>query len=295
MSRGINTMFQNKMEDLESTNTLMTEQVVSSTPLTLCTLVFRLKSDQRLTMQDLCKCASAIITLEFVCAIALRFMRGDAYWLPVLAMLPTCLLYIVMYLNLLTGPWGSENSRFWCDVKIMYVRGYNTIRTVTRMFSISLLFIFMNHLLGHFQTCMTLLLVLIIVVIEWQSGLAENANQYDIKAFDKFMDGNRLCVESLHFFQLQKRSEASHWMSFVIACVVKVYTVTCIFITAPNSGPIPLFQIPIIIMITLYSILLPTMLDFMYLKSMATFCQIEMVRTVIDIIFPFLVVVFSLV
>ena len=283
------------MEDPESKNTLMTEEAVSSVPLTLCNLKFRIKSDQRLTMQDLCKCASAILILQLVCGIAIRFMRVNAYWLPVLAMLPTCLLYVVMYLNLSTGPWGSENSRFWCDVKIMYVRGYNTIRTVTRMFSISLLFIFMNHLLGHSQTLATLLLVLIMVVIEWQSGLAENANQYDIKAFDKFMDGDRLCLESLHFFQLQKKTEASHWMSFVIAFVVKLYTVTSIMITANTSAPGPVFQIPIIIMITLYSILMPTLLDFIYLKSMATFCQVEMVRTVSDVVFPFLVVIFSLV
>lgn len=283
------------MEDPESKNTLMAEEAVSSTPLTLCNLIFRIKSDQRLTMHDLCKCASAILILQLVCFIAIRFMRTNAYWLPVIAILPTCLLYVIMYLNLLTGPWGSENSRFWCDVKIMYVRGYNTIRTVSRMFSISLLFIFMNHLLGHSQTLVTLLLVLIMIVIEWQSGLAENANQYDIKAFDKFMHGDQLCLESLHFFQLQKKSEASHWMAFVIAFVVKLYTVTCIFITASNTTSDPVFQIPIIIVITLYSILLPTLLDFIYLKSMATFCQVEIVRTVSDIVFPFLVVIFSLV
>lgn len=285
------------MEDPESKNTLMNEEVVSSMPLTLCNLICRIKSDQRLTMQELCKWASAILILEFVCAIAIRFMRTTAYWLPVIAMLPTCLLYVVMYLNLLTGPWGSENSRFWCDVKIMYVRGYNTIRTVTRMFSISLLFMFLNHLLGHSQTLATLLLILIIVVIEWQSGLAENANQYDIKALDKFMDDDRLCLESLHYFQLQKKFEASHWMSFVIAFVAKLYTVTCVFITSVGepSVPGPVFQIPIIIMITLYSILMPTLLDFIYFKSMATFCQVEIMRTVSDVVFPFLVVMFSLV
>lgn len=283
------------MEDLESKNTLMTEEAISSTPLSICNLIFRLKSDQRLTMHDLCKCASAILSLQIICLVAIRFMRTNAYWLPVIAILPTCLLYVIMYLNLLTGPWGSENSRFWCDVKIMYVRGYNTIRTVTRMFSISLFFIFMNHLLGHTQTLVTLLLILIMVVIEWQSGLAENVNQYDIKAFDKFMDGDKLCLESLHFFQLQKKSENAHWMSFIIAFVVKLYTVTCIFITANNTIPGPVFQIPIVITITLYSILLPTLLDFIYLKSMATFCQVEVMRTVFDTVFPFLVVIFSLV
>ena len=35
--------------------------------------------------------------------------------------------------------------------------------------------------------------------------------------------------------------------------------------------------------------------NFIYLKTMATFCQVEMVRTVADTIFPFLVVLFSLV
>ena len=86
-------------------------------------------------------------------------------------------------------------------------------------------------------------------------------------------------------------------MSFVIAFVAKLYTVTCVFITSVGepSVPGPVFQIPIIIMITLYSILMPTLLDFIYFKSMATFCQVEIIRTVSDVVFPFLVVMFSLV
>ena len=282
------------MEDPESKNTLMTEEVMNSAPLTLCNILVRIKSDQRLTMQDFCKCTGAMLMLQMVCATGVRFMRPNAYWLPVFALLPTCLLYVVMYLNLMTGPWGSESSRFWCDVKIMYVRGYNTIRTITRMCSISLLFIFMNQLLGHTQTLVTSILILIIMVIEWQSGLAENVNQYDIKAFDKFMEDGRLCLETLHFFQLQKKTETLHWMSFAIASFVKVYTVTSIFMTA-DGGTGPVFQIPMVVLITMYSILLPTLLDFAYLKAMSTFCQLEVIRAVADVVFPCLVVVFSLV
>ena len=283
------------MDDLESKNTLMTEEIEPSAPLSLCNLVFRLKPDKKLNMQDVTKCAGAITLIELVIAIAVRYMRPNAFWLPVLALLPICMLYNIMFLNVTTGPWGSENSRFWCDVKIMYVRGYNTIRTITRMFSTSILFVFMNHLLGHTQILVTLLLILIIVVIEWQSGLAENAHQYDIKVFDRFMDGNCLCLESLHFYQLQKKSQTSHWMSFAIACFVKIYTVTCIFITASGHQESPFFQVPIIINITVYSIILPALLDFAYLKSAATFCQVEMVRTVADVFFPFIVIIFSLV
>ena len=132
------------------------------------------------------------------------------------------------------------------------------------------------------------------MVIEWQSGLAENVNQYDIKAFDKFMEDGRLCLETLHFFQLQKKTETLHWMSFAIASFVKVYTVTSIFMTA-DGGTGPVFQIPMVVLITMYSILLPTLLDFAYLKAMSTFCQLEVIRAVADVVFPCLVVVFSLV
>jgi len=36
--------------------------------------------------------------------------------------------YLVVLLNMFSGGWGREESRFWCNLRIMFLSGYNTIR-----------------------------------------------------------------------------------------------------------------------------------------------------------------------
>ena len=36
--------------------------------------------------------------------------------------------YAIVLLNMFYGGWGKEESQFWCDLRVMYLSGYNTIR-----------------------------------------------------------------------------------------------------------------------------------------------------------------------
>ena len=289
------------MDDIESKNTLVTgEDTISSAPLTLCTVVFRLKRST-LAMQELTKFAAALLSVLIISATAILFMRPSlenapvGRWFAVLANLPTCILYIFMYLNLVTGPWGSESSRFWCDVRIMYARGFNTIRTVLNMFSSSLLLIFLCVLLGHTGPLVMQLIFITSLIEEWQSGAAEHINQIDIKAYDRFMDGDVLCLEALHYYQSKHSTEKVRWTPYVLANAIKFYVVTCILCTAQDSGQILIFQTPIAIAIVLYTCLSPSVLHFVYFKGFVTFTQLELYRTALDILFSILILSFSLV
>ena len=288
------------MEDPESKSGLVSDDSISYAPLTLCSIVFRLKRD-KLSLRELIKFAAVILCVQLICAVGILFMRPSVEgavlgrWFVVLAMVPACILYIFTYANIVTGPWGSENSRFWCDIRIMYVRGFNTIRTVLNMFSYSFLLMFMAVLVGNAETLSLALIFIVSILSEWQHGMAENTNQSDVKAYDKFMDGDILCVETLHFYQMQHRLEKVKWSSFVYAMCIKFYTVTAIMCTADISSPSYVFQTPIIITIVLYTCILPPIQSFLYLKCMITFSQLELYRTVMDVVFPVLIVSFSLV
>jgi len=288
------------MEDLESKTELVTDEPISHVPLTFCTIVFRLKR-ARLALRELIKFAAAILCVQLICSTGILFMRPPVAdvalgrWFVVLSMVPICVLYTFVYANIVTGPWGSEQSRFWCDIRIMYARGFNTIRTVLNMFSNTFLLMFLAALLGNDGALSLAYIFLLSVLSEWQFGIAENTNQYEIKAYDKFMDGDILCVETLHCYQMQHRREKVSWSSFVCSMIIKFYVVTAMVCTADTTRQGFVFQIPIAISIVAYTCILPSVLSFMYFKGIGTFSHLELYRTIIDVVFPMLIVSFSLV
>ena len=251
-------------------------------------------------MQDLIKTTLCIISLQFICTLAMTLSRGGKTtysWVVACQMLPQLGLYIFMYANLFSGGWGAADSRFWCDVKIMYVRGFNTIRTISRMVSFSISLWLMAIILQINNTTTMALLPLLAIISEWQAGLSENQNQYDIKSFDKFTkdDDQTLCLESLNYFQSQKNERGKLTTSFVVNCLMKTYIITSLLMTWPSTETEMAFGIPIIVTIVLYTFIVPVILDLCYVKSGLTFCQVELYRMVMDIILPFVVVLFSLV
>ena len=288
------------MEDQESKTDLVSDEPMSHAPLTFCSLVFRLKRD-RLALRELVKFAAAIMCVQLICATGILFMRPPVAnvtlgrYFVVLSMVPICILYIFVYANIVTGPWGSEKSRFWCDIRIMYARGFNTIRTVLNMFSNTLLLMFLGTLLGNDGALSLAFIFLLSILSEWKFGIAENTNQYEIKAYDKFMDGDFLCVETLHCYQMQHRREKVLWSSFLCSMIIKFYTVTAMLCTADTTRQGFVFKIPIAISIVTYTCILPSVLSFMYFKDIGTFSHLELYRTIIDVFFPILIVSFSLV
>jgi hypothetical protein len=285
------------MEDPEEKNSFVDSSEIHETPLTICSSICRF-GQTYLTMHQLIKTVFSIVMLEFICILAIYFMRSLDTWpviLGVLQMAPMVILYLCMYLNLVMGGWGASNSRFWCDVKIMYARGFNTIRTITLFFSRTFCFWFIAIILQEQNTLNMLLLPILAFISEWQGGLSENKNQYDVKVHDKFMKGEHLCLESLHYFQLQSKEQKNKLQPFLASFVIKTYVITCILLSgAPNNLEF-VFGTPLVFILVLYVWCIPLIMDFMYLKSSLTFCQLELYRMIIDIIMPLVIACFALV
>tara|TARA_B110001452_G_C15230082_1_gene426149 strand:+ start:403 stop:984 length:582 start_codon:yes stop_codon:yes gene_type:complete len=192
------------------------------------------------------------------------------------------------------GGWGAANSRFWCDVKIMFVRGFNTIRTLGQFLSNTLLFILFAFTFG-LETSLPYISLLIIIA-EWQTGIAENQNQYDQTIHEKFTnEKGELCLESLQQYQFTHPSTTVVWSPFVIACCIKTYIITCIMTLTQADNERLTFSTPIIVCIILWSHIIPSFLNFSYLKNAFTFCQLELYRTISDALFLPLIMMFSLV
>ena len=157
-------------KDIEENHTLVDESEPKSTIIKVCSIDFRIQKEP-LTLRSFIKLICTIISLEFIIGIGIFFMRAsipDVRFLrgyPLIATMFICVLYILMYTNLIMNGWGAQDGRFWCDVKIMYVRGFNTIRTVTKIGSNVFLLIFLAILLGHTSWLTSLLILGLYIII----------------------------------------------------------------------------------------------------------------------------------
>ena len=287
------------MEDPEAQQkkTVVESTEINEIPLTMCSTICRLSSTP-LSMRELVRTVFSIMMLEFICILGIYFMRNKSSWpltLGILQMLPVVVLYLSMYINIVTGGWGASNSRFWCDVKIMYARGFNTIRSCTSFVSRSICFYFIAILLDNRSLSTSLLLPLLAVLAEWQVGLSENKNQYDIKVFDKFMKNGQLCLESLQHFQSQHPSKTTYFVPFLATLVIKTYVITTLLLSWTHNSSEFAFGIPLVCILIFYVWCAPLLLDLMYLKSALTFCQLELARMLLDITIPVIVACFALV
>ena len=285
------------MEDPEEKSTLVNNIELNNMTLTICSTPCRIGGVE-LTMSDLIKTGFSIISLEFICLFAITLMRLEnslIKWLALFHMIPIVFLYLFMYVNLISNGWGAPNSRFWCDVKIMYARGFNTIRTCTSFVSRSIFFVLMSIVLNIGSGTALSLIVLLAVISEWQAGLSENKNQYDVKVHDKFMKNDFLSLEALHYFQFQKKKAQTHYVPFIIHCFIKTYLITSLLSTSGETNTNFTFGWPIVAIIVLYTFLLPTFIDFMHLKDAVTFCQVELYKLILDITLPCIAVCFALV
>lgn len=285
------------MEDPES-KSLASDFELEIRPIKVCFVDCR-PVKKSLSMRDFTKIVSALLGLQIIATTGIVFMRPHwslpiGRWFSIMSTVPTALMYIIAYFNILSGPWGSENSRFWCDVRIMYVRGFNTIRSITTMLTTAMLFILVSMLLGQTDPMAFSLLFILGILIEWQQGISENNNQYDIKSFDRFRNEGDLCMETVHQYQLQGQTSDVHWSAFAISVAIRMYTLTCIVCTAGKMPEI-VFGTPLIVIIVFYSCIVPIGLNFVRLKSLITFCQLELYRACADVVCLVLVTAFSLV
>ena len=289
------------MTDIESKDSLVRTTETKTSPLFLLgSLKCRIKEDT-LKLQELLRLSTLLLTAVSVCFCSITFMREPVYiynlnirWAPVSALFVTTFMYILKFLNVKMNGWGSADSRFWCDVRIMYVRGFNTVRTIDTWLSSSIIFSMLAILM---QVESSLLFILMLnVIADWQYGMAENQNQYDIKFQDRFTnEDEQLCLETLHHYQKQHPLEKVIWTPFVIASFLKTYLLSCMIFYSNAIRVEFIFAIPIIVLIVCWVFLAPCFLNFMYMKQVITFCKLEIYRIIADCILLTLLVMFTLV
>jgi hypothetical protein len=286
------------MEDPE-TETLVAENTGSTeVPLTVCGIPFRLKR-AKLSLFELSKLGAIVVTLEMIVAAALSFMRPSLpmlmRWMPILGTLGVAALYALTCANIVSGGWGADDGRFWCDVKIMYARGFNTIRSMANIWSTAFYLSYAALLLGHASPLTIPLMAFVAAVIEWQTATGENLNQYDIKAFDKFVDAQGvLCLESLHNLQLQKCAQRVYWTPTILSITARLYVFTALLATG-TFGTTHTFQIPLVCILVVHICLVPAVNEFAHYKQLFTFCQVEVYRTVADMVNVSILLTLSLV
>lgn len=260
----------------------------------------RIKEDT-LKLQELIRLTAILLSVFSICSCGVTFMRTPVFkyglnirWIPVAALFITTSMYILKFINVKMGGWGAADSRFWCDVRIMYVRGFNTVRTIINWLSSSVVFGMLTLLMGVESS--VLFILMLNIIADWQTGMAENQNQYDIKFQNKFSDENeQLCLESLHHYHQQHTLEKIIWTPFIIASVLKTYLLSCMIFYSSGISSDFIFAVPMVVLIVLWVFLIPCFLNFVYFKQVITFCNLEIYRILADCVIPPLLVMFTLV
>lgn len=286
------------MEDPESKETTPINTPSQNTPLLIFGRTCTLQNDT-LTLRELHRLCALVLLVSAVCGTVICYQREavgkyfNVRWLPVLATGVMSLMYSLKYVNNYMGGWGTAQGKFWCDVKIMYVRGFNTVRTVTRFINMCLLFTLVCHFLT-LETSTTFV-CLLMVLGEWQAGVLENQNQYDIRFQDKFVDDDDcLSLPALHAYQTSHPIEHITWSAFFTHSIIELLTLTFVFAAAHLHTDL-VFAVPVIVCVIMWSFLVPAMLNFAYLKQAITFCQLEMYRMIGDLVILPITVMFTLV
>jgi hypothetical protein len=289
------------MTDIESSDSLVRPTETKSSIIRVFgSLDCRIKEDT-LKLRELHRLTAILLSVFSICSCSITFMRSpvskyglNIRWLPVTALFITTGMYILKFANVKMGGWGAADSRFWCDVRIMYVRGFNTVRTIFNWLSSSVVFGMLTLLMGVESS--VLFILMLNIVADWQAGMAENQNQYDIKFQDRFSDENeQLCLESLHHYHKQHVLDKIAWTPFAIACFLKTYLLSCMIFYSDGISSDFVFAVPMAILIVLWVFLIPCFLNFVYFKQAITFCNLEIYRILTDCVVPPLLVMFTLV
>lgn len=144
--------------------------------------------------------------------------------------------HVLVYANLISNGWGTQKGKFWCEVKIMIARGFNSIRTSLRLLITPLLFTVMSVELGIKDPVTVLFLVMLVIISEIYASTSENQNQYNLPTKDKFVDSeNQLLLEDLHVFQKGNVLEKTAWAPLIMYAVIQFVVSMALISSARNS------------------------------------------------------------
>lgn len=271
-------------------------------PIQICRLTFRLRQP-RLVMRELTQLCALVLTLLIVVGICIIYSRPssaydgfDIRWLTMAACLSLWVQHSCTFINLRSAGWGSASGQFWCDVKIMMVRGFNTIRTVSRMVSVPVLSVQMAYLLGCSCPSTLMLLAMLALLGEYQAGISENQNQYDVQTHDKFVsDENCLLLEQVHKYQSEHPLAKVKHTPFVLHAVLNLYMVTCLMMFKQVVPQPIFFATPVVVLLMMYTVCIPIMTQLLYLKGVWTFCELHLYRSISDVGLMVLLTLFTLI
>jgi hypothetical protein len=275
------------------------EDPEESAAIKICTVPFKIREKQ-LVFRELMQLCTIVISILFIIGTCMIYSRTpvlyntiDIRWFSIVACLSSAAHYLFSYLNLLTLGWGSSDGRFWCDIKIMIVRGFNTIRTISRCISSPMLYVQFAYLLGVWCPTTLLFLCMLIILSELQLGWSENINQYDVQTHDKFVSSdNLLLLESVHKYQTEYPQNKVSYMPFVVYCQINIVTCTILLVQREEVATGVTFAVPLIVMLVLYNVCLPIFAHLAYLKSVWTYCEYEIYRSLLDTVFLTLLTLF---
>jgi len=301
------------MDDIEENKTLIETTEPATTPLRLCRrFQCRFKQPQ-LHLHELYQLYLFIGAAQLLFGIVILCMReplnaslllhgkpvGPAIngrWLPLFALAATVFQYAFSYVNVLSKGWGDPKSRFWCDLRIMYIRGFNTVRTTVRFFSVSFCMLFAMCLSGMAEVSTVVCMVILTVMAEWQLGVLELTNQYDTQLQSKAEEF--VSLEVLQYVQTQRTTPSkTNWSPMVVAATVKTLTWALVYVYSSSvidDTPYKFIR-ALILTLTCYTYVVPLLEHFVYQKNLLTFCELELHRMCSDIFFLLIVVTFSLI
>jgi len=194
--------------------------------------------------------------------------------------------HVLVYTNLISNGWGTPKGKFWCDIKIMVARGFNTIRTSLRLLITPILFIVMSVEVGITDPITILFLVMLAIISEINAGTSENQNQYDMQTNEKFVDSaNQLLLEELNMYQKEHALQKVTWVPLIIYVIIQNILLAALILGGDSIGFIPF--------IVIFHTVLQQLMSFLHLFGVLSFVQLEIFRSFVDLGLILLLVIAS--
>ena len=194
--------------------------------------------------------------------------------------------HVLVYTNLISNGWGTPKGKFWCEVKIMIARGFDTIRTSLRLLITPWLFIVMSVEVGITDPITILFLVMLAIISEINAGTSENQNQYDMQTNEKFVDSaNQLLLEELNMYQKEHALQKVTWVALIIYVIIQNVLLAALILGGDSIGFIPF--------IVIFHTVLQQLMSFLHLFGVLSFVQLEIFRSFVDLGLILLLVIAS--
>jgi len=276
------------MEDIESVE--IKAESIDQQPILIFGIPLRFQNP-KLTLREFSRFVACIAVALTIISCLLSYMtRRDSYvdvqiGLTLISFL-IFIQHVLVYTNLISNGWGEQKGKFWCDIKIMVARGFDTIRTSLRLLITPILFIVMSVELGITDPITILFLVMLAIISEINAGTSENQNQYDMQTNEKFVDSaNQLLLEELNMYQKEHALQKVTWVPLIIYVIIQNILLAALILGGDSIGFIPF--------IVIFHTVLQQLMSFLHLFGVLSFVQLVIVRSFVDLGLILLLVIAS--